>query len=116
MGTPPHRWGRPRRPCMCAARLQEHPHTGGEDNSLRSFFQDKRGTPPHRWGRREHLDAAFLQIGTPPHRWGRLISPFSTFNAPRNTPTWVGKTGSGGPVRVGLEEQENSRPHRTVPP
>ena len=71
-GSPPHAWGRPKRPQVLASGVSVHPHMRGEDGKYLLGWHKYHGSPPHAWGRRlESLNPTF---------WVRF------------TPTCVGKT------------------------
>ncbi len=138
-GSPPREWGRPRgrrrgrrdlrftptrvgktaRSCPTPRRSSVHPHASGEDSSALSASAPSSGSPPREWGRRPRAGGSG--------------------QAPRFTPTRVGKTASRSPTppsasvhphasgedslifflsrwRAGSPPREWGRPPRRAPP
>ena len=107
--TPPRTWGRPdllvklkdlerntpthvgKTGHSVAARnsMPKHPHARGEDDSPVDIGRVPLETPPRTWGRQERVN----------------IRPSSL----RNTPTHVGKTGTGGAALLPLQKHPHAR-------
>jgi len=93
-GSPPHAWGRRRRPAVGRGRgrltptrvgtttsvspglpvVSAHPHTRGDDISPDRRARESTGSPPHAWGRPHNVNNERSEIGLTPTRVGTTTS------------------------------------------
>ena len=99
--------------CKFLARLQDHLHIRGENESSGVQYLGKSGSPPHTWRKRSTVPVSVAVVGitstyvektnfqngqgrtksgSPPHTWRKLYRHLLTLYASRITSTYVEKT------------------------